>query len=1102
MATRSEAADWGGASRAVPPAPVEPTLRRPRLESFLDDAVARRIVTVVADAGFGKSTLLASWAQGRSSAWYTASAADREVTAIASGVVEALSVRVPRLEATVGDLVATGTGPDARADESDRAGAYAALLCEALERLLPRDLVLVIDDLSELGPTDPAARFVESLARMAPRRLHLVLASREDPPFALQRLRGRGQVASLAGRHLAFEPDETRRLLEQMLGRQDGRRLMVPLQEATGGWPAAVRLAAEALLPVSAGEREATLARVLRPGGPIYEYLAEEALQRVDPSVRTLLAAVADLPRFSIGLLKALGLEEAAPMVPALARRGLFVQPVGDDGWFGVHPLVRQLAPSSLAPSGPTGMTLAAAAAWFEGNGYAADAIACLQRAGDAAGLARVLDQGGQELLDRGQVEIVVDAISAIPIDQRGPRLLALAGEASQLRGDWDDALDYYKRAAAGADVLAAAIAWRAGIILHLRGQLGEALQTYARGHLDGSAPVDEAMLHAWWASALWLQGDAARSREHADAALALGSATGDDRALAAAHTVQAMLAALASDRRANDAHYLRALGHAARARDALQSIRIRANRGSHFAEEGYHHEALAELDEAIRLADLGGFAAFRALALSNRGEVLVRLGRLDEAILELEAARALYQRLDSRLVAYPLVHLGEAYRERGDVALARLHFEEAIRIAEDGGDLQGLVPALGGLARVIVRDEPHRALQLAERAVSHGPVLGRIGALLALGWVQHALGRDSEARRTADAARQLARERRDRAGLAEALELTVRSAADPAAERDRLDEACALWTDLSSPLGIARIELAQAELLDPDQARPLAEAARRRFTNIGARWGAASAGLLLDRLSEVGPAGVEIRTLGGFEVYRGGRPVTSGEWQSRKARALLKMLVAARGRRMGREFLIDTLWPDEDVARASPRLSVTLSTIRAVLDPKKHWPADQFVAGDRQAAWLRIENARVDLEAFHEAAERGLAEAGDEADARRSLEAAEEAYRGDFLNEDPYDDWATAPREEARAIYARVAHALAARSARDGNPNVAAGYLRRVLERDPFDEPAHLALVRVLSETGQHGESRRAYRAYVARMNELGVEAAALGDLPEPNDT
>src|SRR4029453_6914123 len=108
-------------------------------------------------------------------------------------------------------------------------------------------------------------------------------------------------------------------------------------------------------------------------------------------------------------------------------------------------------------------------------------------------------------------------------------------------------------------------------------------------------------------------------------------------------------------------------------------------------------------------------------LAQTNRGEAQLGLGRLDEAIAELEAAKVTYQRMGSHKVAYPLGDLGLVYRERGDLALAKGAYEEAIGFAEVSGDLQGLVPALAGLARVLAGDEPDRAAELADRALGYG---------------------------------------------------------------------------------------------------------------------------------------------------------------------------------------------------------------------------------------------------------------------------------------------------------------------------------------------------------------------------------------------
>ena len=598
------------------------------------------------------------------------------------------------------------------------------------------------------------------------------------------------------------------------------------LHEATAGWPAAVRLAAEALRTVPASERVARLDRILRPGGPVAAYLAEEAIARSPPDVRHLLGAVAPLDRFTPELCVALGVPEADRLLADLASRGLFVHALGDGTGFGLLPLVRDLVRADARVGGHDDrITLRRASTWHLRHGAPADALTCLTEGRDAR-LPAFLAERGAELIAAGEVDAVLAAAADVPQARRTAAIDQLEGEARQVRGDWDGALRCFGRVAPSEGPLPAAVAWRMGLIHHLRGELGSALDSYGRGTTDGSDLANEALLHAWWASALWLRGDIDACRALATMALREASEASDDHALAAAHTVLAMLAAVDSDRRANDAHYLRALTHATRANDVLQAIRIRANRGSRAVEEGYYAEALTELDEAIRLADLAGFAAFRALALSNRGQALLSMGRLDEAISDLESARAVYQRMESRLVAYPLGHLGEVYRERGDMALARANFEEAIGVATAAGDQQALVPSLSGLARVLVRTEPERAAELADRAVGAGPVLGRAAALLAVGWVALAREDVAAARRSAQDAEALARQRRDRAGLADAIELQVRAAADPVAERDRLDEALALWRDLGNPIGVARVELARAELLPATRAVPLAERA------------------------------------------------------------------------------------------------------------------------------------------------------------------------------------------------------------------------------------------------------------------------------------
>jgi DNA-binding SARP family transcriptional activator len=234
--------------------------------------------------------------------------------------------------------------------------------------------------------------------------------------------------------------------------------------------------------------------------------------------------------------------------------------------------------------------------------------------------------------------------------------------------------------------------------------------------------------------------------------------------------------------------------------------------------------------------------------------------------------------------------------------------------------------------------------------------------------------------------------------------------------------------------------------------------------------------------------AGLAIRSLGAFRVFRGGDLVPLTAWQSKKARTLLKILVARRGRSTTRDYLMEALWPGENPEVVTRRLSVALATLRAVLDPEKSHPSDHFVIGDKDAVRLDLATLPVDVEVFLAEAAEGLARLGDAGDATVRLDAAERAYEGDFLEEDRYQDWATPLREEARTTYISVLRAQAALAETSRHPGDAVRRYLRILEMDPWDEGAHLALVGTMERAGRHGEARRRYLAYTSRMEEIGV--------------
>ncbi|MCK2214346.1 winged helix-turn-helix domain-containing protein [Actinomadura sp. ATCC 31491] len=1052
---------------------------RPALDRRLDGALTHRLTTLVASTGYGKSVALAGWSVAVGAVLHLLGPADRDLPTLAGSVARALVQAVPGLPADLVTVAQAPLGPDA--DELSRAAALAGGLAEALSGRLRRSLALVFDGVEAIAGAPGSVRYVETLVRAAPRHLHVVTASRAPLPFPTARLRQDHEVLDLDAGDLALTSEETAAWARERLG-EPGAAVAPTLHRACAGWPAAVVAALDALARDDPATWPRTAAGLAATSATL-ERLTLEAFKDLPAAMRELLRAATVLPVLSEGLAAALG--APAGTLESLAGRGLFLE-TAEEG----HRLTRTSAHvlAAHAPLDPHEAhdVAAVAARWYAGHDrpeLALRAAVATRHPGLAAGL---LDSYGLLLAERGDV---VAALTLLPEAVRGsPPMLKLAGIAEQSRGHWTRARALLARAAEG-PAFDAFVARRLAFIDHLRGDYDTAYAMYRRGHEHGFPPADAAMCAASMASVLWLKGERAACAELADRALEEASAVGDPAALAMAHTVLAMLAALDGDRRANDAHYLRALEYAARAGDAVQLIRIHANRASRHLDEGAYAEALAETDSAARLADQVAFAPYAALNASNRAKALIGLGRLEEAATEAAAALAAWEAMGSRLVGYALDRLAEVHALRGDRVTAAVLYRRSVAETPPD-DVQKLSNALNGLAGLLAGDDPEEAVRVAERALEHAGGIAGVSAQVVAARVALAAGRPGRARELLDAVEPQAVRRRDHAAEAAIVELRAQLDGDAA----QADEAVRRWAALGNPVGQARAELIRAALADPATGRDAAVRVRERLHAIGCRALDDRVDALIARAAPQPGARVLVETMGTFRVLLGGVPVPRTAWQSRKARDLLKILVSRRGSGISRERLVEILWPEqEDEAVGLRRLNVMVSTLRAVLDPGRERPPDDLVVSEEGALRLDLSRVDVDVEVFlgltAEAAR--LDQAGRAADALERWAAAESAYGGEFCEEDPYADWAVGLREQARLGYVQAAARLAAARAEEGRHEESARYWLRLLERDRYDERAHLGLVRVLDLAGRRGDARRRYHLYAERMRELEVEPA-----------
>jgi DNA-binding SARP family transcriptional activator len=1045
---------------------------------LLDASTTGRICLVLGAAGWGKTKMLEAWTAGRT--------AGRSVAWLAPGPQDGPPRLRRELQMVLAEHVPTVSPNPLPGDDEER---VCLDLCRSLDSGLDDDLVLVIDDLQEHVRYESSAHFLECLCRHAPDRLHLVLASRQEPPFPLERLRGQGHVAEIDAPRLAFDLTEVTALVEATLG-PSAPELASHLREVTGGWPAAVRFAVEGLRGVAPGERLSALARLGQPGGRAFTYLAEEVFSRESENAQELLRDLVVLRQADLALYRSLGFADPAALLSDLTRRGLVqFSPGPEDSWSPIRP-VRDFIEQEPGHRADTRTELhRRAAQFFAARGAHGAALRHLVEAHDHPAAATLLREHGMGLVESGEVDTVLAAAKLPSAYLRDPGIQQILGRARQVRGEWASALECFQRVSGNTDKLPPVLAWNMGLVAQARAEFDEALAIFDRADVAGENTVDESLLLSCTAATHRMVGDYEGCRKLVTRALAAAERCDDSSARCAAYAVLAMLAAAEGDPYGNEAFSASALEAATASSDILQILRIRVNGAVHLLQHGKPRAAAEAANAALELGEACGYTVVRATALTIRGGAHATLGRLSEACEDFDAARDAFQSIGSRYLAWPLCWLGYVHCVRGDLACARAAYEEAFALAHPNHEVIGLSFALVGLARVRAADDLVTARKLAEQAVALGEGLVEVQALLTRGWVALRADDRQASQDDAEHAAAAARSRRDMAGLAEALVLTVLASPARADNAALLDEAIRLWREVGNPLGEAQGRLVAAHLAGAG-GRVQAELAEQTLREHGVHPGAERAAGVLAMLPRTAPP-IAIRSLGAFRVYRDGEPISTAAWQSKKARDLLKILVARRGRPVPREQLMELLWPDEDPVKATNRLSVLLSTVRSVLDPDREAAETSPVSTERGSVCLDLEQVEVDVEYFLAKAHDGLDrhEQEEQGDAIERLVAAEALYGGDFLEDDPYEAWAEPLREEARASYIAVLRALARRLGESGDIDRAVRYTLRLLAQDSYDEEAHLGLVRLLLDAGRRGEALRRYQIYTEHMRELGVE-------------
>jgi ATP/maltotriose-dependent transcriptional regulator MalT len=327
------------------PRPRREVVVRPRLADLLFRGSRGAVTLISAPAGFGKTTLLASWFAAAPPtpdddhvvAWVSLDERDREATSFWTYVLLALDRAVPGAGGAALTLLQSGQAPM----ETVLSGVVNELSVHSGE------VTVVLDDYHLADGVDVAAGMTFLVDHLPP-QLRLVISTRADPALPLSRLRARGELVEIRATDLRFSGEEVASYLNDLNGFDLTEADLAALEARTEGWVAALQLAALSLRDRDdRDDRTSFIAGFAGDDRFVVDYLADEVLSRQPDDVRRFLLDTSILDGLTGSLCDAVsplaeraGGRSGGAMLEALDRANLFLVPLdGHRSWYRYHHL-------------------------------------------------------------------------------------------------------------------------------------------------------------------------------------------------------------------------------------------------------------------------------------------------------------------------------------------------------------------------------------------------------------------------------------------------------------------------------------------------------------------------------------------------------------------------------------------------------------------------------------------------------------------------------------------------------------------------------------------------------------------------------------------
>jgi ATP/maltotriose-dependent transcriptional regulator MalT/DNA-binding SARP family transcriptional activator len=416
-------------------------LTRQRLIDLMVELTDYKLIILAAPAGYGKTSMLVDFASQTNMpvCWYALDTLDREPLRFITHLIASIAQRFPNFGTQ--SFAALDTANPSKPDFNQ---IVTAIVNDAYDNI-QEHFLLVLDDYHLVNETreidDIINRFIQDVAE----NCHLVLSSRSllslpDLPILV----ARSQVGGLGFEELIFHPTELKALVQQNYHVQLDDAMAEELAHETEGWITGFLLSAQTMWKGLVNQ-----IRVARVSGvSLYDYLAQQVLENQPNHIRNFLLRTSLLEEFDAELCTAvLGADcNCASNIAAVLQNNLFVMPVGEDGqWIRYHHLFRDFLQSRLQTEDPHAREdiLHRLAEVQTRRQEWEQAYYALQKLGDVAAQADLIDQCGSELIKSGRNILLGEWLDRLPSEHFNlrPNLLSLRGTVAIQQGQ--DAFGY-----------------------------------------------------------------------------------------------------------------------------------------------------------------------------------------------------------------------------------------------------------------------------------------------------------------------------------------------------------------------------------------------------------------------------------------------------------------------------------------------------------------------------------------------------------------------------------------------------------------------------------------------------------------------------------